>query len=117
MALVSDDFEWVNMCAPDVAIRGKEAMRVKVYDENFLFPEPFTDGRHETVSALSEGGLVLHERVDWFRMRGREMRLPCAARFVVHNGKVSVWHDYFDLGLAMRQMQEAGVTLGDSQPS
>jgi limonene-1,2-epoxide hydrolase len=111
LELISDDFEWISMCMPDRPTRGRAAMRSVVYDKNFGFPEPFSDGHHRTVSALQSGSLVLHERRDYFTMRGCQIEIPCCAKFQLTNGRICVWHDYFDMGLALRQMQAAGVVL------
>jgi limonene-1,2-epoxide hydrolase len=111
LRLITDDLEWISMYKPDHATRGRVAMHNLVYERNFGFPEPFSDGHHRTVSALHSGDLVLHERVDYFTMRGRQIEVPCCAKFRLRDGKISVWHDYFDMGLVVRQMLAAGVAL------
>jgi limonene-1,2-epoxide hydrolase len=112
MELVADDFEWISMSTPDRATKGREAMHTVVYERNFGFPEEFADGHHDTVRALCEGDTVMHERVDHFTMRGTRIDVPCCATFIVRDGRVATWHDYFDMGSTMRQMLAAGVELG-----
>jgi limonene-1,2-epoxide hydrolase len=110
--LVTDDFEWISMCAPDRATRGRDAMHQKVFEQNFGFPAPFRDGHHVTVRALCDGGTVMHERIDFFTMNDTVIEVPCAATFLVREGAVAMWHDYFDMGTVIRQMAAAGVQLG-----
>ena len=43
-------------------------------------------------------GLVLAERVDYFTMNdGRKIVLPVTGVFVVRNGRITRFSDYFDL--------------------
>jgi limonene-1,2-epoxide hydrolase len=114
LALVHDDFEWVSMGAPQSVTRGYEEMRVVVEERNFSFPAPFSEGHHISLAALTEGDLVLHERIDYFTINDVEMEVPCAARFEVADGKVRRWRDYFDMGTVLRQMSAAGVPLGQA---
>ena len=112
MELVADDFEWMSNGASERATRGRDAMHTRVYEQNFGFPEDFSDGHHDTVYAMEDGDTVMHERVDHFTMRGTQINVACAARFVVRDGRVAVWRDYFDMGDTVRQMVAAGVDLG-----
>lgn len=49
---------------------------------------------------VSEGdltsGTVLNERLDRFELAGRWVELPVAGVFVVRDGKIALWRDYFD---------------------
>lgn len=114
LALVTDDIAWTSMCSPERAVHGMAAMRTKTLDQGFGFPEPVSDGHHETLGAMVEGDTVMHERVDHFTMRGSVVSVPCSATFVVRDGRVAVWRDYFDMGTVVRQMTAAGVALGSA---
>jgi limonene-1,2-epoxide hydrolase len=68
------------------------------------FLDAFADAEFEIVSIASEPGLVLTERIDRFTMRdGRKIVLPVAGVFVVKNGKITRFTDYFDLADFERQ--------------
>jgi limonene-1,2-epoxide hydrolase len=50
---------------------------------------------HRQVAA---GTIVMNERTDRFGAGGKWMELPVAGVFEVHDGKISLWRDYFDMG-------------------
>jgi len=41
-------------------------------------------------------GVVMNERTDRFEMDDRWIELDIAGLFVVSNGKIALWRDYFD---------------------
>ena len=45
----------------------------------------------------------MNERTDRFLANGRWAELPVAGVFVVRDGKIAIWHDYFDLDTIMKQ--------------
>jgi limonene-1,2-epoxide hydrolase len=47
--------------------------------------------------AESESGAVLTERTDRFHIRDTWLELPVMGAFVVRDGKLSEWRDYFDM--------------------
>ncbi len=63
-------------------------------------------GGWEVLNQLSAGDLVMNERVDRFRLPGKEIALPVAGVFRVRDGKIAEWRDYFDM--ATWQKQAAG---------
>ena len=46
---------------------------------------------------LSEGAVVMTERVDYVRFGGKSASLRVAGVFEVRNGVITAWRDYFDL--------------------
>ena len=73
------------------------------------FLDAFTEARFEIVSLAAEPGLVLTERVDHFTMRdGRKIVLPVSGTFVVRDGRITRFSDYFDLADFERQ---SGIKL------
>jgi limonene-1,2-epoxide hydrolase len=46
----------------------------------------------------SDGAAVLTERTDTFTMSGNKAPLPVMGVFHVHDGKITAWRDYFDMG-------------------
>jgi limonene-1,2-epoxide hydrolase len=52
---------------------------------------------HQVASGDLASGVVMNERSDRFR-RGEEwVELPVAGLFVITDGKITLWRDYFDL--------------------
>ncbi len=62
--------------------------------------------RSSSASGLiaAEGGTVLNERVDVFRLPGQEISLPVMGAFEVVDGKIAAWRDYFDMNQFMSQL-------------
>ena len=95
-ALVSDGIEYDNV--PIGTSHGKDAFRSVL--------GPFLGGaseidwiiHHQVASGDLERGVVMNERVDRFKMVGGWMELPVAGLFIVENGLITLWRDYFDLG-------------------
>lgn len=50
----------------------------------------------QTSSGDMEFGIVLNERDDKVEIHGRWATLPVAGVFEIHDGKISLWRDYFD---------------------
>jgi limonene-1,2-epoxide hydrolase len=53
---------------------------------------------------VASGDTVMNERTDRFLQNGKWLELPVAGVFVVRDGKVAIWHDYFDLDTIVKQM-------------
>jgi limonene-1,2-epoxide hydrolase len=51
---------------------------------------------HQVSNGDMEHGVVMNERTDRFEMDGRWIELDIAGLFVVSNGKIALWRDYFD---------------------
>jgi limonene-1,2-epoxide hydrolase len=49
------------------------------------------------------GDVVLTERVDRFRMGGKQVELPIAGVFEIRDAKIVAWRDYFDMATWTRQ--------------
>jgi limonene-1,2-epoxide hydrolase len=52
--------------------------------------------------AETPGGVVLTERTDRFRVRGKWIELPVMGAFALRGGQIAEWRDYFD----MKQFQD-----------
>jgi limonene-1,2-epoxide hydrolase len=98
--LVSDDVEYDNVpigkvYGPD-GIKGVLGQMVGSLDEvDWII--------HRQVAA---GDLVLNERTDRFGMNGKWMDLPVAGVFEVHDGRITLWRDYFDMTTFTDQLTE-----------
>ncbi|MGH8516060.1 MAG: limonene-1,2-epoxide hydrolase family protein [Panacagrimonas sp.] len=68
------------------------------------FLDAFTYAELKIITLAAEPGLVLAERIDYFTMNdGRKIVLPVTGVFVVKNGKIARFSDYFDLADFERQ--------------
>ncbi len=62
------------------------------------FLDAFSEAKLDIVTLAAEPGLVLAERVDYFTMNdGTRVVLPVTGVFVVENGEITRFSDYFDL--------------------
>jgi limonene-1,2-epoxide hydrolase len=55
---------------------------------------------HQATSGDAAEGVVMNERTDRFQFGDRWAEIAVAGLFVVRDGKVAVWRDYFDLAAA-----------------
>ena len=94
-ALVTDDVEYQNMMLP--AVHGKEALRDTL--EGLL--ALCSASEWVTHRQLTAGDTVMNERTDRFRLGEDWVDLPVAGVFVVREGRVALWRDYFDLQTVM----------------
>jgi limonene-1,2-epoxide hydrolase len=83
-----------------------------VYDNVPLGPVTGPDERIEWVVShqVAEGDVVMNERVDRFLIDGEWLEIPLAGLFVLRDGRIAVWRDYFDLEGFRRQRERAGLT-------
>jgi limonene-1,2-epoxide hydrolase len=97
-ALVTDDIEYDNV--PMRKVHGPEQVRAGL--------EPFFAmmGGIEWVvhHQVAVGDVVMNERVDRFELAGRWIELPVAGLFVLRDGRIALWRDYFDLATFERAM-------------
>ena len=99
--LVSDDVEYDNVPMGKVVRPGRDQERAR------------PDGRHARRGRLGRStarspadSLVLNERTDRFGMNGKWMELPVAGVFEVHDDRITLWRDYFDMTTFTNQLTE-----------
>jgi limonene-1,2-epoxide hydrolase len=67
-----------------------------------MFPDSY---EYRTVNCVAEGDVVMNERLDALTSPdGAVHRLPVMGTFVVKDGKISRWTDYWDGGLVAKMM-------------
>ena len=59
----------------------------------------------EVVHQAATGDTVMNERVDRFTMNGKAVAVRVAGVFVLRDGKIAEWRDYFDLAEFQNQMK------------
>ncbi len=94
MDMVSDDCEYDNV--PFNKVFGKDAI-VSVLSE-FLAASTRVEWliHHQVSSGDMQHGVVMNERTDRFEIDDRWIELNIAGLFVVSEGKIALWRDYFD---------------------
>lgn len=98
LALCTDDLEYDNV--PMETLHGREAARA-------FLSTIVNDGVevdwvvHRQAAA---GEVVMNERTDSFRFGDVKVDLPVAGVFVVRDGRIALWRDYFDLRTFEQQM-------------
>ena len=68
-----------------------------------MFVGPADKIEFEILNIASSDDVVLNERIDRFFIAGREVALPVAGVFIVRDGKIAAWRDYFDMQAYVRQ--------------
>lgn len=88
---------------PSQPVSGRDNIR------NFIagFIRPWQATEWEIVSLVAQGDLVMVERIDKTVVAGQPVNLPCVGVFLIEDGKISVWRDYFDLATYTSQLGAA----------
>ncbi|MEY2939649.1 MAG: limonene-1,2-epoxide hydrolase family protein [Ilumatobacteraceae bacterium] len=94
MAMVADDCEYDNV--PITKVFGREAMTQILSD--FIAAATKVEWliHHQVSSGDMNHGVVMNERTDRFEIDGRWIEIDIAGLFVVSDGKIALWRDYFD---------------------
>jgi len=111
LALVTDDFVWLNVPLPKLRIEGRAMFEAVLSLPNMGYPEPVEDGHHVPGLAIAQGDEVMQERVDRFKVRGAWIEVPCNAIWRIRDGKIASWKDYYDLDSYVRQLATVGVRV------
>jgi limonene-1,2-epoxide hydrolase len=98
LPLLAEDVEYQNMPLPPV--HGREAVR-ETLEALLSMCTGFQVITHREVAA---GDTVMNERTDRFELNGTWVDLPVAGVFVVRDGQITLWRDYFDLPTIMNAM-------------
>jgi limonene-1,2-epoxide hydrolase len=80
-------------------VQGRDAIRAVL--EQFVGPAESVE--FEILHLAAAGNVVHTERVDRFRILGRDVALPVAGVFEIQGGKITAWRDYFDMQQFLRQ--------------
>ncbi len=99
-ALVTDDIEYDNV--PIGAVHGPDGVRSVLSGGVTAAAEQV---EWVVLNQVASGDVVMNERIDRFLVDGRWIEIPIAAVFLVRDGRVCLWRDYFDLETYRRQRQ------------
>ena len=64
----------------------------------------FTSCGWEVKHQVASGDVVMNERIDRFTIGGKEVEIPVMGTFVLRDGKIAEWRDYFDLAMWQKQL-------------
>ena len=98
LALLTEDVVYQNM--PIAAVTGRDAVKEQL--EALLAMG--TDSEWKVLHEVVQGDVVMNERVDRFQINGKWADLPVAGIFVLRDGLIAEWRDYFDLQTIMGQL-------------
>ena len=87
----AEDGIYYNM--PTAPVQGRD--NIQKFITGFIQPWQKTDWTITNI--LSQGDLVIVERIDKTTINGKVLDLPCVGVFELENGKIKEWRDYFDL--------------------
>jgi len=91
---LADDVEYTNI--PLLTVRGHAGVR-EVLEPFFA---PIRENEFLILRRAATGPVVFLERLDRHRLDQGWRELPVNSVFEVHEGKITVWRDYFDLATA-----------------
>jgi limonene-1,2-epoxide hydrolase len=96
LAFLADDCEYTNV--PIGTVRGHDGVR-EVLGPFFA---PIHENEFVQLRAAADGPVVFVERLDRHRLDHGWRELPVNSVFEVHDGRITVWRDYFDLMTAAK---------------
>jgi len=102
LQLVADDLEYTN--GPLGTVAGPAGVRTML--EPFFAPT--LENRFIVEREAVSGPLVFMERLDRHLFESGWVELPVTGVFEVHDGRITVWHEYFDAATLQKQMAAAG---------
>jgi len=94
MEMVADDCEYDNV--PIAKVFGRDAI-VDILSK-FLASATRVEWliHHQVTGGDMSHGVVMNERTDRFEIDGRWVEFDIAGLFVISDGKIALWRDYFD---------------------
>jgi len=101
VTFIADDCDYQNM--PMGAVTGPAGVRAVL--EPFF--KPTIENEFRVLRSAAEGERVFVERLDRHRLDSGWVELPVTGVFEVKNGKITLWHDYFDLATIMSKWPAA----------
>ena len=70
------------------------------------FIKDWTETNWDVLNVVSQGDIVMAERLDRTRFGAKSVDLPCCGVFELAGGKIRIWRDYFDLATYTRAIAE-----------
>jgi len=95
----AEDGTYYNM--PIAPVSGRDNLRPFIG----AFLRGWTRTEWEILNIVAAGDIVIAERMDRTEMGDKKVALPCCGVFVMEDGKIKVWRDYFDMATYQRGME------------
>lgn len=73
------------------------------------FFAPTLENTYVIKRSVTDGAVVFIERVDRHRLSDKWVELPVTGVWEVHDGKITVWNDYFDLATILNHWPVASA--------
>jgi limonene-1,2-epoxide hydrolase len=103
---LADDAVYPNTGMP--AAKGIEEVVANLAGQFSMFADSY---EYKTMNVVGDGDVVMNERLDCVRgPSGTVHELPVMGTFVVKDGKISRWTDYWDTGLMGKMMAGEDTT-------
>ena len=69
-----------------------------------MFVSPENPAEFKIVRQVAAGNLVMNERLDRMSIGGKPIEIRVAGVWEVRGDKITLWRDYFDMGMVNSQM-------------
>jgi limonene-1,2-epoxide hydrolase len=103
---LTDDAVYQNVGMP--ATVGADAIVENLGQQFAVFPDSYA---YKMINIAGSGDAVLTERLDMIKTpAGEVVGVPVMGTFVVHDGKIVRWTDYWDTSLPMKMMTGEDVS-------
>lgn len=102
----TDDCEYINL--PMSSVTGPAGVR-SVLEPFFA---PTIENEFRILRMAVQGDTVFTERLDRHLIDTGWVELPVTGVFVIRDGKIAVWREYFDLGTIVRQWPALAALAG-----
>jgi limonene-1,2-epoxide hydrolase len=90
------------------AVEGVDAIVANLGGQFGMFPDSYA---YQVVNLAADGDVVLTERLDMIRTpKGEVVGVPVMGTFVLKDGRITRWTDYWDTGLPMKMMTGEDTT-------
>lgn len=103
--LLADDAVYQNVGMPSRV--GVDAIVEDLSGQFAMFPDTY---EYEMKNMAVDCDVVLTERLDYIGTKDDPKALPVMGTFVVRNGKIVRWHDYWDSGLIAKMFSGDDVS-------
>lgn len=95
---------------PSGPIKGRAKIKKFIKD----FSMDWKETEWEIITIISKGDTVVVERLDRTKTKTKKVNLPCMGVFILEDGKIKEWRDYFDLltymkGIGMGSLIKTGM--------
>ncbi|MDT5067287.1 MAG: limonene,2-epoxide hydrolase [Mycobacterium sp.] len=103
---LADDAVYQNVGMP--ATVGADAIAENLGQQFAVFPDSYA---YQMINIAASGDTVLTERLDMIKTpSGEVVGVPVMGTFVVRDGKIARWTDYWDTGLPVKLMTGEDVS-------